>query len=115
MGESELSKVFDSFDKNFKGKSFSENRIYSTSTSPSFAIDTWRKVNPHAAKTYNSYMVIHCKNTPGVLADGRTSNKDKIVNTRSNQEAILAPTKMTYTKLAWDAEREMFVIHLEAE
>ena len=115
MGESELSKVFDSFDKNFKGKSFSENRIYSTTTSPSFAIDTWRKVNPHAAKTYNSYMVIHCKNTPGVLADGRTSNGDKIVNTRSNQEAILAPTKMTYTKLAWDAERKMFVIHLEAE
>jgi len=114
MGEPELSKVFDSFDKNFKGKSFSENRIYSTSTSPSFAIDTWRKVNPHAAKTYNSYMIIHCKNTPGVLADGRTSNGDKIVNTRSNQEAILAPTKMTYTKLAWDAEREMFVIHLEA-
>jgi hypothetical protein len=59
-------------------------------------------------------MVIHCKNTPGVLADGRTSNKDKIVNTRSNQEAILAPTKMTYTKLAWDAEREMFVIHMDA-
>ncbi len=115
MGESELSKAFDSFDKNFKGKSFSENRIYSTSTSPSFAIDTWRKVNPHAAKTYNSYMIIHCKNTPGVLADGRTSNGDKIVNTRSNQEAILAPTKMTYTKLAWDAERKMFVIHLEAE
>ena len=53
MGESELSKTFDSFDKNFKGKSFSENRIYSTSTSPTFAIDTWRKVNPNAAKTYN--------------------------------------------------------------
>ncbi len=115
MGESELSKTFDSFDKNFKGKSFSENRIYSTSTSPTFAIDTWRKVNPNAAKTYNSYMVIHCKNTPGILADGRTSNGGKIVNTRSNQEAILAPTKMTYTKLAWDAERKMFVIHLEAE
>lgn len=114
MGESELSKTFDSFDKNFKGKSFSENRIYSTSTSPSFAIDTWRKVNPHAAKTYNSYLVINCKNTPGVLADGRTSNGGKIVNTRSNQEAILAPTKMTYTKLAWDAQREMFAVHMEA-
>lgn len=114
MGESELSKTFDSFNKNFKGKSFSENRIYSTSTSPSFAIDTWRKVNPNAAKTYNSYMVINCKNTPGILADGRTSNGGKIVNTRANQEAILAPTKMTYTKLAWDAEREMFVIHMDA-
>jgi hypothetical protein len=114
MGESELSNFFDSFDKNFKGKSFSENRIYSTSTSPTFAVDTWRKVNPHAAKTYNAYMVINCVNTPGVLADGRTSNGDKIVNTRSNQEAILAPTKMTYTKLAWDAEREMFAIHLDA-
>lgn len=114
MGESELSKTFDSFNKNFKGKSFSENRIYSTSTSPTFAIDTWRKVNPNAAKTYNSYMVINCKNTPGILADGRTSNGGKIVNTRSNQEAILAPTKMTYTKLAWDAEREMFVINMDA-
>ena len=114
MGESELSKTFDSFNKNFKGKSFSENRIYSTSTSPSFAIDTWRKVNPNAAKTYNSYMVINCKNTPGILADGRTSNGGKIVNTRANQEAILAPTKMTYTKLAWDAEREMFAIHMDA-
>jgi len=114
MGESELSKTFDSFDKNFKGKSFSENRIYSTSTSPSFAIDTWRKVNPNAAKTYNSYLVINCKNTPGVLADGRTSNGGKIVNTRSNQEGILAPTKMTYTKLAWDAEREMFAVHMDA-
>ena len=115
MGESELSKTFDSFNKNFKGKSFSENRIYSTSTSPTFAIDTWRKVNPNAAKTYNSYMVINCKNTPGILADGRTSNGGKIVNTRANQEAILAPTKMTYTKLAWDAEREMFAIHMDAE
>jgi len=114
MGESELSKTFDSFDKNFKGKSFSENRIYSTSTSPTFAIDTWRKINPNAAKTYNSYMVINCKNTPGILADGRTSNGGKIVNTRANQEAILAPTKMTYTKLAWDAEREMFAIHMDA-
>lgn len=114
MGESELAKTFDSFDKNFKGKSFSENRIYSTSTSPSFAIDTWRKVNPNAAKTYNSYLVINCKNTPGVLADGRTSNGGKIVNTRSNQEAILAPTKMTYTKMAWDAEREMFAVHMDA-
>lgn len=114
MGESELSKTFDSFNKNFKGKSFSENRIYSTSTSPTFAIDTWRKVNPNAAKTYNSYMVINCKNTPGILADGRTSNGGKIVNTRANQEAILAPTKMTYTKLAWDAEREMFAIHMDA-
>lgn len=114
MGEAELSKTFDSFDKNFKGKSFSENRIYSTSTSPSFAIDTWRKVNPHAAKTYNSYLVINCKNTPGILADGRTSNGNKIVNTRSNQEAILAPTKMTYTKLAWDADRKMFAVHMDA-
>jgi len=114
MGELELSKTFDSFDKNFKGKSFSENRIYSTSTSPTFAIDTWRKVNPHAAKTYNAYMVINCKNTPGLLADGRTSNGGKIVNTRSNQEVVLAPTKMTYSKLAWDAERKMFVIHMDA-
>jgi len=114
MGESELSKIFDSFDKNFKGKSFSENRIYSTSTSPSFAIDTWRKVNPNAAKNYNTYLVINCKNAPGVFADGRTSKGGKIVNTRSNQEVILAPTKMTYTKLAWDAEREMFVVHMDA-
>ena len=115
LGESELAKTFDSFDKNFKGKSFSENRIYSTSTSPSFAIDTWRKVNPHAAKTYNAYLVINCKGTPGVLADGRTSNGGKIVNTRSNQEAILAPTKMTYTKLAWDDERKMFAVHMDAK
>lgn len=114
LGEAELSKQFDSFDKNFKGKSFKENRIYSTSTSPTFAIDTWRKVNPTAAKTYNSYLIINCKGTPGLMADGRTSSGKKLVNTGSNQEAILAPTKMTYQKLAWDAERQMFAITMEA-
>lgn len=114
-GEDALKESFNDFDKNFKGKSFKENRIYSTSTSPSFAIDTWRKVNPTAAKTYNAYMVIDTNNTPGLLADGRTGDGGKIVNTRSNQEGILAPNKMTYKKLAWDSSREMFAIHLEAE
>lgn len=114
LGEEALAKQFDSFDKNFKGKSFKENRIYSTSTSPTFAIDTWRKVNPTAAKTYNSYLIINCKGTPGLMADGRTGSGKKIVNTGSNQEAILAPTKMTYQKLAWDAERQMFAITMEA-
>lgn len=114
-GEEELSKVFDQFDSNFKGKSFKENRVYSTSTSPSFAIDTWRKVNPNAAKTYNSYLVIECKGTPGLLADGRTTKGEKVVNTRSNQEGILAPNKMTYRKLSWDAERKMFAVYMDAE
>lgn len=114
-GETELSKIFDTFDSSFKGKSFKENRIYSTSTSPAFAIDTWRKVNPTAAKTYNSYLVIETKGTPGLLADGRTSSGGKLVNTRSNQEAILAPNKMTYKKIAYDEERKMFAVHLVAE
>ena len=114
-GEEDLAKVFDQFDSNFKGKSFKENRVYSTSTSPSFAIDTWRKVNPNAAKTYNSYLVIDCKGTPGLLADGRTTKGEKIVNTRSNQEGILAPNKMTYRKLSWDAERQMFAVYMDAE
>lgn len=114
-GEEKLSEIFDAFDKNFKGKSFKENRVYSTSTSPSFAIDTWRKVNPNAAKNYNSYLVINTKNTPGVLADGRTSDGKKLVNTRSNQEAILAPNKMTYRKIAWDKDRQMFAVHMDAE
>ena len=114
LGEEALAKQFESFDRNFKGKSFKENRIYSTSTSPTFAIDTWRKVNPTAAKTYNSYLIINCKGTPGLMADGRTGSGKKIVNTGSNQEAILAPTKMTYQKLAWDAERQMFAITMEA-
>jgi hypothetical protein len=44
----------------FSGKSAKENRVFSTSTSPLFAIDTWRSVNPTAASTYNTYMVINC-------------------------------------------------------
>ena len=115
LGEEELSKSFESFNRNFKGKSFKETRIYSTSTSPEFAIDTWRKVNPNAAKTYNSYMIIDCKGTPGILADGRTKSGTKLVNTRSNQEAILAPNKMTYEKLTWDKDRKMFAIYMKAE
>lgn len=114
-GEEDLSKIFNQFDSNFKGKSIKENRVYSTSTSPSFAIDTWRKVNPNAAKSYNSYLVIDCKGTPGLLADGRTTKGEKIVNTRSNQEGILAPNKMTYRKLSWDAERQMFAVYMDAE
>lgn len=115
MGEEQLAKAFGDFDKNFKGKSFKENRVYSTSTSPTFAIDTWRKVNPNAAKTYNSYLVIETKNTPGLLADGRNGKGKKLVNTGSNQEAILAPNKMTYKKLAFDEERQMFAVYMEAE
>ena len=114
-GEEIMKKTFSAFDKNFKGKSFKENRVYSTSTSPSFAIDTWRKVNPNAAKTYNSYLVINCKSCPGILADGRTSSGKKLVNTRSNQEGILAPNKMTYKKLSFDEERNMFAIYMDAE
>lgn len=114
-GEEDLSKIFNQFESNFKGKSIKENRVYSTSTSPSFAIDTWRKVNPNAAKSYNSYLVIDCKGTPGLLADGRTTKGEKIVNTRSNQEGILAPNKMTYRKLSWDAERQMFAVYMDAE
>ena len=115
MGEDNLKAAFNQFEKNFKGKSFKENRVYSTSTSPEFAIDTWRKVNPNAAKTYNSYLIINTKGTPGLLADGRTGSGKKIVNTGSNQEAILAPKKMTYRKLTFDEERQMFAVYLDAE
>ena len=110
MSEEDLAKNFESFSKNFKGKTFKENRIFSTSTSPNFAIDTWRKVNPTAAKTYNTYMILNTKNCPGVLADGRTKTNKKLVNTRSNQEGILAPSRIKYESLAYDKKRGMFVI-----
>lgn len=112
--EKELSKTFDDMSRNFKNKSLNENRIYSTSTSPLFAIDTWRKVNPTAASQYNTYLIIDCKKTPGVYADGRTSSGEKLVNTKSNQECILAPNKIVYKKLTYDAERKMFAMHVEA-
>lgn len=115
MSEDELAKSFDQMSKNFSGKSNKENRVFSTSTSPLFAIDTWRSVNPTAASTYNTYMIINCKKCPGVLADGKTSDGGSLVNTRSNQEAILAPNKLTYRKLAWDNKRKMFAITVDAE
>lgn len=114
MSEAELAQSFDSFSKNYKGKTFKENRVFSTSTSPNFAIDTWRKVNPNAAANYNTYMIINTKNVPGVLADGRTTTGGKLVNTRSNQEGILAPSKMRYESLAYDQERGMFAITVTA-
>jgi len=114
MSEKELEQMFSAVSKNFSGKSLKENRVFSTSTSPLFAIDTWRKVNPTAAKTYNTYMIINTKNCPGLLADGKTSTGQALVNTRSNQEAILAPNKLTYKKLEFDKERGMFAITMEA-
>lgn len=114
MSEDELAKTFSSLSKNFSGKSTNENRVFSTSTSPLFAIDTWRSVNPTAASTYNTYMIINCKKCPGVLADGKTSGDKALVNTRSNQEAILAPNKLTYRKLEFDKERKMFAITVDA-
>jgi hypothetical protein len=114
MDEKELQKHFSNMSKNFNGKSIKENRVFSTSTSPLFAIDTWREVNPTAAKTYNTYMIINCKKCPGVLADGKTSDGKALVNTRSNQEAILAPNKLTYRKLEFDKERNMFAITVDA-
>ncbi|MCF8018184.1 MAG: hypothetical protein K9L62_02175 [Vallitaleaceae bacterium] len=113
-GDEELQKMFNQMSKNFNGKQLKENRVWSTSTSPLFAIDTWRAVNPTAASTYNTYMIIKCKGTPGVLADGTTSTGKSLVNTRSNQEAILAPNKLTYRKLEFDAERQMYAITVEA-
>lgn len=114
MDEGSLEKSFDSFSKNYKGKTFKENRVFSTSTSPNFAIDTWRKVNPTAAKSYNTYMIIKTDKCPGLLADGRTTKGKKLVNTRSNQEAILAPDRMRYDSLAYDKERGMFAITVTA-
>lgn len=114
MSDSEKEEMFSKLSKNFSGKSAKENRVFSTSTSPLFAIDTWRAVNPTAASTYNTYMIINCKNTPGLLADGKTSNGQALVNTRSNQEAILAPNKLTYRKLEFDKERNMFAITVDA-
>lgn len=114
MSDKELEKTFSSISKNYSGKSAKENRVFSTSTSPLFAIDTWRAVNPTAASTYNTYMVINCKKCPGLLADGKTSNGKALVNTRSNQEAILAPNKLTYRKLEFDNERKMFAITVDA-
>lgn len=114
MTEAELAKSFDSFSKNYKGKTFKENRVFSTSTSPNFAIDTWRQVNPNAAANYNTYMIINTKGAPGILADGRTSKGSKLVNTRSNQEGILAPSRMRYESLTYDQARGMFVITVTA-
>lgn len=114
MNEKELEQMFSAASKNFSGKSLKENRVFSTSTSPLFAIDTWRKVNPTAAKTYNTYMIINTKNCPGLLTDGQTSTGQALVNTRSNQEAILAPNKLTYKKLEFDKERGMFAVTMEA-
>ncbi len=115
MSEEELANSISSMSKNFNGKSNKENRVFSTSTSPLFAIDTWRSVNPTAASTYNTYMIINCKKCPGVLADGKTDKGEALVNTRSNQEAILAPNKLTYRKLEYDKERGMFAITVDAE
>lgn len=115
FSEEDLKKSFDTMSKNFNGKTRNENRVWSTSTSPLFAIDTWREVNPTAAKTYNTYMIINCKNTPGVLADATTTNGKALVNTRSNQEAILAPNNIKYKKLSFDEERQMFAITIDAE
>ena len=112
--EDELKSMFAGLSNNFSGKSNKENRVFSTSTSPLFAIDTWRSVNPTAAKTYNTYMVINCKGCPGLLADGKTGDGKSLVNTRSNQEAILAPNKLTYRKLEFDKERQMFAITVDA-
>jgi hypothetical protein len=113
--EDEMKSLFSGLSNNFSGKANRENRIFSTSTSPLFAIDTWRAVNPTAAKTYNTYMVINCKKCPGLLADGKTSEGKSLVNTKSNQEAILAPNKLTYRKLEFDQERQMFAITVDAE
>ena len=60
-------------------------------------------------------MIINTKKCPGVLADGRTSKGDVLVNTRSNQEAILAPNKLVYRKLEYDKKRKMFAITVDAE
>lgn len=114
MDEKELAKAFSGFSKNYAGKSLNENRVFSTSTSPLFAIDTWREVNPTAASTYNTYLVIKTKNCPGILADGKTGDGKALVNTRSNQEAILAPNKLTYKKMEFDEERGMFAVTVEA-
>lgn len=114
MSDQEKEQMFSKMSKNFSGKSLKENRVFSTSTSPLFAIDTWRSVNPTAASTYNTYMIINCKKTPGILADGKTSDGKSLVNTRSNQEAILAPNKLTYRKMEYDKERKMFAITVDA-
>lgn len=114
MNDTEKEQMFSQMSKNFSGKSAKENRVFSTSTSPLFAIDTWRAVNPTAAATYNTYMVINCKKCPGLLADGKTSDGKALVNTRSNQEAILAPNKLTYRKMEFDKERGMFAITVDA-
>ena len=114
MDEKELAKAFSGFSKNYSGKSLKENRVFSTSTSPLFAIDTWRAVNPTAASTYNTYLVIKTKDCPGILADGKTGDGKALVNTRSNQEAILAPNKLTYKKMEFDEERGMFAVTVEA-
>lgn len=115
MSEEELAQTFSKLSKNFSGKTVKENRVFSTSTSPLFAIDTWRSVNPTAAKTYNTYMIINTKKCPGVLADGRTDKGKVLVHTRSNQEAILAPNKLVYRKLEYDKKRKMFAITVDAE
>ena len=114
-GEDKLAEIASEIGKNFSGKSIKENRVFSTSTSPLFAIDTWRSVNPTAASTYNTYMIINSKGASGVYADGKTKDGKSLVNTKSNQECILAPDKLTYRKVEYDKERGMFAITVDAE
>ena len=113
IDENEMKNTIKKMSKNFSGKTGKENRIYSTSTSPLYAIDTWRAINPTASE-YNTYMIMNCKKCPGVLADGKTSDGRSLVNTRSNQEAILSPNKITYKKIEFDEERNMFAITVDA-
>ena len=63
---------------------------------------------------YFKSMIINCKNCNGLLADGRTSSGQKLVHTRSNQEAILAPDKLVYRDMKFDKERGMFAITVDA-
>ena len=51
MSDDEKEEMFSKISKNFSGKSAKENRVFSTSTSPLFAIDTWRAVNSTAASS----------------------------------------------------------------
>ena len=111
--EADLAKMITTLNKHFSGKKMNENRVFSTSTSPLFAIDTWRKINP-TASGYNTYMLINCKGTPGVYADGTTDKGKALVRTRSNQECILAPNKMQYKSVKWDEKRQMFALQFDA-
>ena len=98
-------------------KTYTDSSRYSRSVNGYLAIGDPKAYAKEAEKlkqTLRKNAVINCKKCPGVLADGKTSDGKPLVNTRSNQEGILAPNKLTYRKMEFDKKRGMFAITVDA-